>query len=200
MKKLLATIVLALGLSAALPTAPAQAQSEPFLGEISWFAGNFAPRGWAFCDGQILQISQYSALFSLLGTTYGGDGRVTFALPDMRGRVPMHPGNGPGLTPRTLGQRLGQETHVQSGLEVGSHSHTATLHATESTGNSPTPTGNVLAGGTNIFHSRSSAEPSMDSSSIQVANGGGGQPFNIMQPSLGVNCIIALQGIFPSRS
>jgi microcystin-dependent protein len=90
---------------------PSRSSAEPFIGEISMFAGNFAPRGWAFCDGQLLPISQYSALFSLLGITYGGDGRTTFGLPDLRGRVPLHPGTGPGLTPRTLGKKGGSETH-----------------------------------------------------------------------------------------
>ena len=94
MKKILATAALAVGLTTAMPTAPVQAGANPYLGEISWFAGNFAPRGWAFCDGQLLPISQYSALFSLLGTIYGGDGRTTFALPDMRGRAPVHAGSG----------------------------------------------------------------------------------------------------------
>jgi microcystin-dependent protein len=90
---------------------PSRNAAEPFIGEIMIFAGNFAPRGWAFCDGQLLQIAQNSALFSLLGTTYGGDGRVTFGLPDLRGRAPIHKGSAPGLTPRILGQRGGSETH-----------------------------------------------------------------------------------------
>jgi microcystin-dependent protein len=90
-------------------TFPSRSSSDPFLAEIIMFAGNFAPRGWAFCDGQLLPISQNTAVFSLLGTTFGGDGRTTFALPDLRGRVPVHAGSGPGLTPRQLGQRSGQE-------------------------------------------------------------------------------------------
>ena len=99
---------------------------EPYLGEISWFAGNFAPRGWAFCDGQLLSISDNQALFSLLGTIYGGDGRTTFALPDMRGRSPMHYGSGPGLTPRRVGERGGSETNSLSTANLPSHSHTIT--------------------------------------------------------------------------
>lgn len=94
--------------------------SDPFLGEIKMFGGNFAPRGYAFCDGQLLPISQYSALFSLLGTTYGGDGRTTFGLPDLRGRVPLHEGSGPGLTPRPLGQKSGTETESGSVLPIAS--------------------------------------------------------------------------------
>ncbi len=199
MKHLTLAFAAMLALVSTAPQSKAQ-QGGHFIGEVRFWAGNFAPREWAFCDGQLLPINSYQALFSILGTIYGGDGRTTFALPDMRGRLPIHPGTGPGLSPRQLGQRLGQETHTQTGNEVGSHSHGATLHATESAGNSPTPTGNVLAGGTNVFHSRSSAEPSMDSSSIVVANGGGSRAFNIIQPSLNVNCIIALVGLYPSRS
>jgi microcystin-dependent protein len=90
---------------------PSRSSADPFIGEIIMFGGNYAPRGWAFCDGQLLAISQFSALFSILGTTYGGDGRTTFALPDLRGRAPIHEGNGAGLTPRTLGSRGGVETH-----------------------------------------------------------------------------------------
>ena len=173
--------------------------SEPFLGEIAMFGGNFAPRGWAFCSGQLLPIASNEALFSLLGTTYGGDGRTTFALPDMRGRVPMHPGTGPGLTPRRLGQRLGTEIHTLNLTEMPSHNHSPVMRANATSGGFATPTGNVL-GNDAIYTRGGTADVSLGSTSIISNNVGGGQPFNIMQPSLGVNCIIALQGVFPSRS
>ena len=138
--------------------------SEPFIADITYFAGNFAPRGWAFADGQLLPISSYSALFSLLGTTYGGDGRTNFALPDLRGRTAIGPGTGPGLTSRTLGQRLGTETSTLNVTEMPSHTH------------DPPP------------------------SNVTMSNTGGSQPHANMEPSLGLNYIIALQGVFPSRN
>jgi microcystin-dependent protein len=100
--------------------------ADPFIGEVTWFAGNFAPRGWAFCDGQLLPIANYQALFSILGTTYGGDGRTTFALPDARGRSILHKGSGPGLTPRLLGQKLGSENELLTVAKMPSHSHSIT--------------------------------------------------------------------------
>ena len=103
--------------------------SDPFIAEIIMFGGNFAPRGWAFCDGQLLSISSNSALFSILGTTYGGDGRTTFGLPDLRGRVAMHPGSGPGLTQRRLGEKSGMETVTLTTNQIPSHNHTATATA-----------------------------------------------------------------------
>ena len=184
------------------------------------FGGNFAPRGWALCDGQLLPISQNQALFSILGTTYGGDGRTTFALPDMRGRVPLHPGTGPGLATYGLGQKGGTENETLSVAQIPSHSHstttrmagTATLMAygTSGKGNErvKNPAGNALTHGTQKIYSGEEADTAMDSSSIaltiggsvSVGNTGGGQAHNNLQPYLAVNFIIALNGTFPSRN
>ena len=194
MFKKIKACVPAVALVSTLLVAPTSSAQEPFLGEISWFAGNFAPRGWAFCDGQSLAISSNTALFSILGTTYGGDGRTTFALPDMRGRMPVHDGNGPGLSQRRLGQKSGTETVALTAAEMPSHSHTAM--ASSASGSLNTPEGNVLAGIRRGYDD--SANVAMDASAI--ANNGGGQAHNNMPPFQVLNCIIATQGIFPSRS
>lgn len=168
--------------------------ADPFIGEIIMFAGNFAPRGWALCDGQLLPISSNTALFSLLGTIYGGDGSTTFALPDLRGRFPIHPGNGPGLTSVRQGQRGGSETHTLSTDNLPPHSHTMNI-ASNNEGNSTQPTGNVLAVSDDRNYVSGTGEPMGSSSSI-----GGSQAVNHLPPYNAVNFIIALQGIFPSRS
>lgn len=168
----------------------------PFVGEIRIFAGNFAPTGWAFCNGQLLPISQNTALFSILGTTYGGDGRSTFALPDLQGRVPMQPGQGLGLTPRLLGEKLGSETHTLTVPEVPAHTHA--LSANSGNGNDDAPGGRVMArspAGIPQF----AAAPDAVMSAGAVAAAGGGQPHNNMQPYLALNFIICLSGIFPPR-
>ena len=176
--------------------------SSPFLAEITMFGGNFAPRGWAFCDGQLLSIAQNSALFSILGTTYGGDGRTTFGLPDLRGRAPMQQGNGPGLSNIRLGQKLGAENVTLNATHIPSHNHT--MPANTSTGNKDTPSSAVPAGyGTSVPPDGPYATgqaPNVSLHSSSVTNTGGNQAFNIRQPSLCVNFIIAIQGIFPSRS
>ena len=162
------------------------------------FGGNFAPRGWALCDGQLLSISQNDALFSIIGTIYGGDGRTTFGLPDLRGRVPMHSGNGPGLTPRPLGQKSGTEQNTLNVNQIPSHNHTASLPAKEEA-NTETPNGHVIAGaGFNGFGSAPDAGINM--APFTTTNTGSSQPINNMQPYQCVNFIIALQGIYPSRN
>jgi len=171
--------------------------SEPFLAEIIMFGGNFAPRGWALCDGQLLAISQYSALFSLLGTTYGGDGRTTFGLPDMRGRVPMHAGNGPGLTPRNLGQKGGQERVTLSVGQMPSHMHS--VNAQSENGNAEVPTGNYWAKKSRD-DDYSTAPPDVTMNVNAISPAGGDQSHENMQPYTVVNFIIALQGVFPSRN
>jgi len=174
--------------------------SEPFIAEIRIFAGNFAPRSWAFCDGQLLPVAQNTALFSLIGTTYGGDGRTTTGLPNMQGNAPMHPGRGPGLTSRRLGQRLGSETVTVSEEQLPSHTHS--MNADASTGgplgggaNASNPVGNYL--GASVKYSNSTSN---HVNMKAVSNTGGSQPHNNMQPYLTMNFIIALQGLYPSRS
>lgn len=181
---------------------------DPFLAQIVMFGGNFAPRGWAFCNGQLLAINQFQALFSLLGTTYGGDGRTSFGLPDLRGRAPLHTGGttgtGPGLSTRRLGERGGSETNTLTTGQLPSHNHAATMRAESAAGTTGNPTGNLLGvvtTGANIYAPPVPAtEVSMSSDSIVVNNTGGGQSVNNMQPYTAVNYIIALQGLFPSRS
>ncbi len=171
--------------------------SEPFIAEIIMFGGNFAPRGWAFCEGQLLPISQNTALFSLIGTIYGGDGRTTMGLPDLRGRVPIHPGTGPGLPTYQLGQRGGQATHTLTTNEIPSHNHNVSVHNED--GDKSTPAGSAFAkSGSQLNFSDEDADGTMRTNTI--SNAGGNQAHNIMQPFLAVNYIIALQGIFPSRS
>lgn len=172
---------------------------EPFLGEIRMFGGNFAPRGWAFCDGQILPINQNQALFSILGTTYGGDGRTTFGLPDLRGRVPIHQGTGPGLSQKRIGQRSGTETNILSVENLPSHSHT--INAVLEDGNQSSPTGNLPAGTKLLDQEYSDAAAANTTMNATMVNStGNNQEVNNMQPYLTVTYIIALQGVFPSRN
>lgn len=178
--------------------------SEPFIAEVRIFAGNFAPRGWAFCNGQLLPISQNTALFSLIGTTYGGDGRSTTALPNLQGRAPMHPGRGPGLTSRRLGQRGGNETITLTEAQMPAHNHSAIADANPGGfggggADTDTPaehffadtsvTGQFYADGNSNLTEMTPTEIS-----------GGSQPHNNMQPYLAMNFIIALVGLYPSRS
>ena len=174
--------------------------SEPFVAEIRIFAGNFAPRGWAFCNGQLLPISQNTALFSLIGTTYGGDGRTTTALPNLEGRAPMHPGRGPGLTDRRLGQKGGVETVTLTEAQMPNHTHT--MMASMEEGDRRTPASNRSLAeslGGSIYQSNTSANlVPMDERSLPDA--GGSQAHNNLQPFLTMNFIIALVGLYPSRS
>lgn len=198
------------------PTASAQ---ECFIGEVRMFAGNFAPRGWALAQGQLLPVAQNTALFSILGTTYGGDGRTTFALPDLRGRVAIGAGRGPGLTDRRIGQTGGAESTTLTAAQMPSHNHaaqttsqtTTTLSASAAAANNTAPNGHVLGAtrrNAEIYASDSApgaamaagAAQSTTSSTTQIGNTGGGQPFDALQPYAVLNHIICLQGTYPSRS
>ena len=170
--------------------------SEPFVGEIRMFAGNFAPRGWAFCDGQLLAVSQNDALFSLLGTIYGGDGRTTFGLPDLRGRIPLHAGTGPGLSARRLGSKSGSEKETLTTNQLASHTHDWNANKADATG--AAPQGKVLAKAVG-FRVWETADPNVSLSSRTIANTGGSQPHNNLMPTLCIHFIIALVGIYPSR-
>jgi len=169
--------------------------SEPFLAEVRIVGFNFAPRGWAFCDGQILPINQNQSLYSLLGTTYGGDGRTSFALPDLRGRVPIHVGRSNGGGDHRLGQKSGEETHTLAANEMPQHDHV--LQASNTDANTQVPTGHVFARALNVY-----ANPgtTVTLRSGTVVNVGGGQAHENMQPYIAVNFCIALQGLFPSRN
>lgn len=173
--------------------------SEPFIAEIRIFAGNFAPRGWAFCDGQLLPVSQNTALFSLIGTTYGGDGRSTTALPNLQGRVPMHPGKGPGLTSRRLGQQGGTETVTLTEAQMPSHTHSFQVtqeNASQGTLNDQAQLARARNG--TLYQSNTSGLVAMSNQTL--GSTGGSQEHNNLQPLLAMNFIIALVGLYPSRS
>lgn len=183
--------------------------SDPFIAQITMFGGNFAPRGWAFCDGQLLPIASNTALFSILGTTFGGDGRTTFALPDLRGRAAIHPGRGPGLSDIRLGEKGGVETVTLGINHIPPHTHdiVSTLKGVDVSGDVDTPSQAALASKsrTDIYLDMSAGGvPDVDMAPGSVvttaASTGGGQAFSIRNPYLGINHIIALVGIFPSRS
>ena len=177
--------------------------SEPFIGEIRAVGFNFPPRGWSTCEGQLLAISQNTALFSLLGTTYGGDGRTTFALPDLRGRSLVGQGTGPGLPQVRWGERSGnyQTTLSINNLPPHSHNHNLAVGVSTQTSNADDPDGAVLGAGPEIFvASNADAQMSADSIKGNIANTGNGQPFNNLPPYLGIYYCIALVGIFPSRN
>src|SRR5262249_2902862 len=186
--------------------------SQPFIGEIRLFAGNFAPRSWALCAGQLMSIAQNQALFSILGTTYGGDGQTTFGLPDLRGRVPLGWGQGAGLPNHTIGEISGAETSTLSSTQLPAHTHTASIGtlniATASVaGNRRSPVDAIFAteaAGVTDVYSDGSANVTMAADALSgapaLANAGAGQPFGIVQPFLLINYIIALEGIFRSRN
>ena len=172
--------------------------SEPFVAEVRIFAGNFAPRGWALCNGQLLPIAQNTALFALIGTIYGGDGRTTCALPNLQGRVPVHPGTGPGLTQRRLGETGGTEQVMLTVNQTAAHTHN--LRCTSSEGNQLGPAGNVLAAeGSAYTLDYAFAEPNATMHAGSITGEGGGQSHSNVQPFLVLNFIIALTGLFPSR-
>lgn len=172
--------------------------SEPFIAEIRVLPYNFAPRGWARCDGQLLPISQNTALFSLLGTNFGGDGKVTFGLPNLQDRFAMGAGDGPGLTPRSLGEITGQANVTLTSAEMPAHSHTLMAGLTP---NASSPAGAVMSptasGGGNVYRAPG-ALAGMAAGSVGPA--GGNQPHNNRQPYLGLQFCIAMQGIYPPRS
>ena len=170
--------------------------SDPFLGQITMFAGNFAPRGWALCDGQFLAISQNDALFSLFGTIYGGDGRTTFALPDLRGRLPLHSGQGPGLVERRIGSRSGSESVTLVSTQLPSHTHP--LQGSSSAATTPDPSGNVFARSSGDAYGSDFSASNMNGAA--VSNRGGDQAHTNLMPFLAVNFIVALVGVYPSRS
>lgn len=192
------------------------AQQVGFIGEVKLFAGNFAPRGWAFCEGQLLPISQNTALFSILGTTYGGDGRTTFALPDLRGRTPVGPGTGPGLSNIRQGSRGGLETQILTVNQMPSHSHTAVVtngsiaipvNTTAGDDDEVDPSKGVLANNGEDRFTSTAANATLGGSTVPVTgtsatinNTGGNQAISTRSPYLGVHYIIALEGVFPSRN
>lgn len=199
--------------------------SEPFIGEIRMFGGNFAPRGWALCNGQTLPISQNAALFSILGTTYGGNGQTTFMLPNLQGRVAIHAGQSPGTSQYVLGESAGTENVTLLQTQMPMHTHVATFSPTGGTplavsiatadvaATAPTPGGNILAQGKDArgavvsdYAAPSAATGTLGGGSltgtgaVTVTPAGGSQPFSVIQPYQVVNYIIALVGIFPSRN
>lgn len=171
--------------------------SEPFVGEIRMFAGNFAPRGWAFCDGQLLAVSQNDALFSLYGTIYGGDGVTTFGLPDMRGRIPIHAGHGPGLSPRAIGSRAGTEQETVTLNELPTHSHTFNGVNTPATENSPGSNETLAQSVGYDAYVPNENVASMSNNNVSAVGGSG--PHENEMPYLCVNFIVALFGIYPSK-
>lgn len=172
--------------------------ADPFVAEIRIFPFNFAPKGWAWCDGQLLPLSQNTALFSLLGTTYGGNGKSNFALPDLQGRAPMHPGQGPGLSLHDLGETGGSETVSLLESEIPSHSHAWRVDSADP-GEDRTPAGEILARsvGGNLYGNAASLVSMSDNS---LAPAGGDQPHNNLQPYLTFYFCIALQGVYPPRT
>ncbi|SRR5579864_9534013 len=182
-------------LLAMIASVPASAQ-EPFLGEIRFVGFNFAPQGWLPCDGRLMSISQNTALFSLLGINFGGDGKTTFALPDMQGRVPVGTGQGTGLTNRNIGDKGGLESVTLTIAQMPMHRHN--LMASSATANTTAPGGDALANSsTTPVYSTGTTNVAMKSTSVNTS--GKNQPHENMQPFLGMTCIIAVQGIFPAR-
>lgn len=172
----------------------ASAGTDPYLGEIMMFGGNFAPQGWALCNGQLMAISQNPALFQVLGATYGGDGVTTFALPDLRGRAPIHAGQGPTLSNRVLGEQGGEEAHTLTLAEMPAHTHAVNAHSGD--GTSPSPAGLLLARDpSGVPHYGSGADATLAPGAIGTA--GNSQAHLNMQPYLVINFCISLQGVFP---
>jgi microcystin-dependent protein len=171
---------------------------EPFIGQIMMVGFNFAPEGWAKCDGQLLSINQNQALFSLLGTQYGGDGETTFGLPDLRGRVPMHAGNGPGIPNHPIGQKAGEETTTLSLAQIPAHNHPVDITTSSAEGDTALPGGHSLAKSGSGGYTTQATDTLLGGATS--ANAGSGQAHSNMQPYATVNFVIALVGIFPSKS
>lgn len=183
--------------------------SSPLMGTVAMFGFNFAPLNWAFCQGQLLQISQNTALFSLLGTIYGGNGQTTFALPDLRGRAPVGQGQGPATPLRTMGEVFGSDSVTLSEANLASHTHAATMHVKNGAADQEAPGGRYLAAGVAVISGGTGAakvysdvtpDNTLASDAVTNANAGTGTPFSVDQPSLVLNYCIALMGIYPSRN
>jgi microcystin-dependent protein len=185
---------------AAVKPNDAKADGDPFLGEIALVPYNFEPRGWAFCNGQLLPIAQNTALFALLGTQFGGNGQTTFALPDLRGRVPMHDGGsqGPGLSSYSVGEMGGVENVTLLAAQMPSHNHA--VNANSANGTSDSPVNGVMGKNASGVPQYSGVAPNATMAATAIANAGGSQPHENRPPYLGLNYIIAMVGIFPSRN
>lgn len=198
-------LALSAAMVASIPAGPAHAQAgEQYIGQLMMTGFNFCPRDWTRADGQLLPISSYNALFALYGTNFGGDGRTSFGLPDLRGRSPMHVGNGPGLTPRALGQKIGTETRTLTLNNLPSHNHSGTININNTApADSGNPTGNHQARSrTLIYEDTEGLTPgaTMAPGTLAIDNNGGGQAFSNVDPHQVVNFCVALTGIFPSRN
>lgn len=182
-------------------SAPVHAQAEPLLGQMMLFGGNFCPRGWADASGTLIAISQNSALFSLLGTMYGGNGTTTFGLPDLRGRAPISVGTGPGLPSYSQGEVGGSPEFTLTVNTMPSHTHIGTMRASNLPGDTANPNNNSLAttAGENIYHTGAPAV-NMDVGTVVVSNSGGSLPVNKLSPYLTMRWCVAMQGVFPSRN
>src|SRR5436305_3879027 len=173
--------------------------ADPFVAEIRIFPFNFAPKGWAWCDGQLLPLSQNTALFSLLGTTYGGDGKSNFALPDLQGRAPMHPGQGPGLSLHDLGETGGSETVSLLESEIPAHGHTLRGNFNQADVNDPSPARSIARSNPGFLYQDNTTQNLTPMSFNTLAPAGGDQPHNNMEPYLTLYYNIALQGVYPPR-
>jgi microcystin-dependent protein len=179
---------------------------QPYIAEIRLFAGNFPPAGWAFCDGSLLPISEYDTLFNLIGTTYGGDGQTTFALPDLRGRVPIGIGQGTGLSNRILGEKVGQETVTLTTANMPSHSHTGRIVVNNGNASTSIPTASSSIATSGIFSGRAflpnlsynSNAPDILIQTVTTSSVGNSTPVSISRPRLGLNYIISLFGVYPT--
>lgn len=203
--KIKATLAAAAMIAGGMMTAPApaKAQSDPLLGQMMLFGGNFCPRGWTAADGKLLAISQYQAVFSIMGTTYGGDGRTTFGMPDLRGRAPISVGSGPGLPNYAQGSKGGSTEFSVRVANMPSHTHTGTIAASPEDGNTNAPVRNSFAKSTNGANSYITGDPAVNNmhpNVLRINPTGGSLPVNKVSPYLTLQWCVALQGVFPSRN